>query len=73
MADLKQGQDAHTARPPQGTAPDLSGVSLNTPEHMKENPLKPIEHTAESIQARWSARSISTGVTIEGRRGGGVR
>jgi hypothetical protein len=73
MADLKQGQDTHLPRTTQGSAPDLSGVSLNTPDHMKENHLTPIEHTAESIQAKWSGRSISTGVTIEGRRSGGVR
>lgn len=72
MADLKQGQDTHLTRTNQGSAPDLSGVSLNTPDHMKENRPKPMEHTAESVQARWSGRSISTGVTIEGRRSGGV-
>ncbi len=72
MVDVKQGQDPHLTRTNQGTAPDLSGVSLNTPEYLKENPPKLSAHTAESIQARWSGRSISTGVTIEGRRGGGV-
>jgi hypothetical protein len=71
MADLKQGQDAPLHRASRETSPDLSAVSLATPNHLRDDSLNSIKHTAESVQRKWSQRQVGTGVSIECRRSGG--
>lgn len=73
MADLKHSQDTHVNRASQERSPDLSALSLNTPEHLRESPLTPPRHTHESVREKWAQRSLSTGASIEGRRVGGAR
>ena len=71
MPNIKQGPDStpseiHASVP--GTSTDLSMLNLSTPEHLREaNPVAH-QHTADSVQKKWGERSMSTGLSIQGRR-----
>lgn len=75
MANMKQGPDStpserHASAP--GTSTDLSMLNLSTPEHLREAHPVTHQHTADSVQKKWGERSMSTGLSMQGRRVGAV-
>ena len=63
---------AQTQGPSPGASTELSTLSLNTPDYLRETTPVVNHHTADSVQKKWGERSMSTGVSIQCRLGGGA-
>lgn len=75
MANINQGPDTkptEVQRTGAGASADLSTLNVSTPEYMRESSAVTHSHTPESVQRKWSERSLSTGASIQGRRVGGA-